>query len=160
MSSTTATEETSDESSDNDDLDYLLDDPLQGIHQQSLLIDSHLDDDLHTGLSSKKIWQRAPGEHYKRFSSDQELWLYINYHIRPYLRILTEFHNRLYIFIAVEIEFEKLTDINDTCKRWSSYRNQNWFSGYLASEFERNAFIEGALEDFSQNCVYEIEGRF
>lgn len=120
--------------------------------------DSHIDDDLHTGLSSKKIWQRAPGEGLKRFSSDQELWFYINYHIRPYLQVLTASHDRLYIFIAVEIQFEKLANIADSCRRWSSYRNQHWFSGHLASEAERSQFIEGALQDFSQNCVYEIEG--
>ena len=77
--------------------------------------------------------------------------------MKPYLEALTAHHDRLYIWLATEIEFVKLSDPRDSCRRWSSYRNQHWFSGNLATNEGRNDFISGALQQFTSQCVYDIE---
>jgi len=80
-------------------------------------------DDLFTGASSKQIFYRAPGQENIRFDFHSEIFVYINYMVRPYLESLLSDDRSYFLWLAVLLEFSQITDPTDLARRWCSFRN-------------------------------------
>lgn len=86
-----------------DDDDQISDDDLGSfifgdLNEDTLRIQAETLDDLFTGVSSKRRFTRQEGEEHKRFLPQQELFLYVNYHIVPHIRQLLASGQNLFIW--------------------------------------------------------------
>ena len=105
---------------------------FSNINRDSLRIVGETLDDLFSGRSSKRRFSRAPHQENITLLAQSELFLYTNYYIIPYIEALLEAEPRnLYIWIATLLEFRQITDPDDICHRWSSYRNRNFILTWL-----------------------------
>lgn len=84
-------------SESDDDIGHFI---FEGIDENTLRIETVTLDDLFTGASSKQRWWRAPNQENIRFLPQQELFIYINYHLLPHLRRVFSTGQNLFIWIA------------------------------------------------------------
>ena len=73
-------------------------------HTKELLFftpSSYRTDDLFLGLSSKQVFRTVPGER-RTYTLDQTLYIYANFHLRPFLQQLVQEagQRRILIWIA------------------------------------------------------------
>ena len=63
-------------------------------------------------------WHRAPGQNSKRFDLYSELAFLANTFMLPYvINLVTGSNDGFWIYLAILLEFEMLTDPNETCER-------------------------------------------
>ena len=131
----------------------------EDINSESLMIVSHLTDDLFLGQARKMVYERIPAERDKRFSIQQELRIYCQFHIITFLQqLLREANNRrLMVWLAVELQFHKANEESEIAFRWSSYRNQNFVFPEFLNDAERLEFIEQILCNFCSSVCYDCE---
>ena len=111
------------------------------------------------GQARKKVYERIPAEREKRFTIEQELRFYCQYYLTPYLQeLLRETNNqRLLVWLATELAFEKATDHSERVFRWSSFRNSNFVFPEFLSEAEKEEFIETVLCNFCSSVCQDCE---
>ena len=120
---------------DSDDDNYgtnddTLADPLLPETLNTLLqIDHSIHDCLFVGKYSKHVFRRKETEDNLaiRLCLEQELSLYINFHLLPLLTDILSTDARrhnYYIWIAIENRFEKAMETETKITRWSSLRNK------------------------------------
>ena len=108
-----------------------------------------------TKKKKQKVFLRADSEDHKRFSIDQELYLYLK-HVRPYLLELCSNQNRVLVWCAVLIQFSKDSDPTDLITRWSSFRNRTFFNSNLATPESRMQFVDDLIHHFIDDVIYDI----
>ena len=81
-------------------------------------------------LHSKMRWMRRPEDDHLRFLAQSELYLFLNFgRVIDYVRQLLRSGNNLYLWLAVLLEFQQITDPEDKAERWSSYRHGTYGRG-------------------------------
>ena len=112
-----------DEDEDDNEEEELEGDILGDIREDTLLISRHLTDDNFVGRLSKFVFQRLPTQSHIFLTYQQEISVYIRFHILPTLReILYDSPDRFYIWIAANTQFFKDGSFETKCERWSSFR--------------------------------------
>ena len=53
-----------------------------------------------------------------------------------------------FIFLAVLNRFEQITNPDDICTRYSSFRNRSWLLSWLLNQEEKEAFLSQMIDDF------------
>ena len=71
---------------------------------------------------------RQDGQNDRYFLAEVELYIYIQFHVRPFLKELLTPNHRYLLFINAEIEFVKITDPDDSMSIFSSVRNARWLT--------------------------------
>ena len=71
---------------------------------------------------------RQDDQNDRYFLPEIELYIYIQFHVRPFLKELLTPNHRYLIFINAEIEFVKIIDPTDTMSIFSSVRNARWLT--------------------------------
>ena len=115
-----------DSSSSEDELN-----PFFNININSLRIENRLENDLFAGQASKMLYYRRRDQINKRFLFNEEAYIYVNYHVRPYLRQIVTNAERIYVWISAKIKFEKILDSSDYVFRWSAHRNRSVYQVIL-----------------------------
>ena len=108
-------------------------------------------------MSAKTIFQRAPHETWKSYLPETEIFIYHNFYMRPTLSQILQPGKEYLIFLSAEIEFHKLTDINDKMSIFSSYRNQRWISVDHNSLAVSNRYADEMLTNFSIQIMSDID---
>ena len=104
------------------------------INENLLKITTHTQNDFFTGIESKQIFKRDYSCIDKRLHYELELFFYHKHHIRPHLEtIVSGNDSKFFFFLAAEIEFSKENNDEDTCTRWSSWRNRSCLCFLLLS---------------------------
>ena len=62
------------------------------------------------GLSAKQVFCRQDNQNDRYFLPEVELYIYIQFHVRPFLKQLLSPSHRYLIYLNAEIEFVKITD--------------------------------------------------
>ena len=134
------------------------DDILQDAGPHMLIIERTRTDDSFVGRLSKFVFQRAPSQDHISLTYHQEITLYIRYHILPLLReILYDSRERFFIWLASCAEYYKDSNNLEICQRWSSFRNENWYSPILDSRQECEDFILAMTDDFVTDMTSDVE---
>ena len=69
-------------------------------------------------------WTRHPDDAHLRFVAQTELFCFVNQGVTDYIRQLFSANQNLYLWLAVLLEFQQITDPADKAERWSSYRQE------------------------------------
>ena len=138
--------------------EHYEDDILQDAGPHMLMVERRRTDDSFVGRLSKYVFQRAPYQEHISLTYHQEITLYIRYHILPLLReILHGSRERFFIWLAACAQYYKENDSSEICERWSSHRNENWYSPILDSRQECEDFILAITDDFVTDMTADVE---
>ena len=80
------------------------------------------------GLSAKQVFCRQDNQNDRFFLPEVELYIYIQFHVRPFLKQLLSPNHRYLLYLNAEIEFVKIIDPEDTMSIFSSVRNARWLT--------------------------------
>ena len=144
------------EEEEEDETDYYHADYLD---PSSLRIVYSIADDAMSGRLSKHIWQRARGQENLHFTPIEEILFYIKYFAAPKLRqLLSENrHERQYVWVGTLCSYHRLDDVEETCERWSSLRNERFISPHSHQPQEIDAFIDDLLEKFLEQSLQDVD---
>ena len=137
---------------DNEPFQHFFD----GLDETSLRITSQTTDDLFTGAASKQVFYREPGQDHIRFDFYSEIYVYVNFLVRPFVEATLSSNHSYYIWLAVLLEFSQINNPNDIAKRWCSFRNQNWYLSFLDTPAERESFVSDIFSVFIDDTVADI----
>ena len=129
---------------------------FDGLDETSLRIISRTTDDLFTGTASKQVFYREPGQDHLRFDFYSEIYIYVNFLVRPFVEATLSGNQSYYIWLAVLLEFSQINNPSDIAKRWCSFRNQNWYLSFLDTPAERESFISDIFSVFIDDTVADI----
>ena len=108
----------SDDDEDDENETYQHHTDFSHVSSTDLLLQSRITNDLFVGVESKRIWTRQETEMEKRFPYDVELYIYIKYHIFPYLEEIAREPCKFFFWVAAEIEFTKPEGEHELCTRY------------------------------------------
>ena len=103
-----------DDDNDDDDDDYfsrhMRQDLYGHLNISSIPVVQTRTDNIFNGLGSKESWSRRDQESYfSEFLIQEELFVYCNFWMRPFLQELLRTQDRLYIWIACKMIFYKVS---------------------------------------------------
>lgn len=127
------------------------------LQQDSILIRQYDLDSFYGGASLKKVFERVITQEEASFLPEQEAYIFINYHMRPWLMRLFELTFKYLIFITFEIEFKKILDESQTMTILSSFRNQHWLQPSNLDHNYITNVVDGLLTGFSNQFVEDVE---
>ena len=91
------------------------------------------------------------------FLPEQEAFIFINFHMRPWLMELFELTYRYLIFITFEIEFKKILDEYQTMSILSSFRNQSWLQPTNLDHNYITNIVDNILSGFTNQYIQDVE---
>ena len=127
------------------------------LHRNSIPIRQYDLDSFYGGTSLKRVFERIITHEENSFLPEQEAFIFINFHMRPWLTQLFELNYKYLVFVTFEIEFKKILDESQTMTILSSFRNQSWLQ---PTNLDRNYIaniVDNILTGFSEQYVQDVE---
>ena len=127
------------------------------LHRNSIPIRQYDLNSFYGGTSLKRVFERIITHEEISFLPEQEAFIFINFHMRPWLTQLFELNYKYLVFVTFEIEFKKILDESQTMTILSSFRNQSWLQ---PTNLDRNYIaniVDNILTGFSEQYVQDVE---
>ena len=117
--------------------------------------------DRYVGNFSKFVFKRTanPQNLSIALCPEEELSHYIQYHLHPTLvSILRQGLSsaQYFLWIACEISFMQMLDLDETASRWCSMRNRSFFSPAFHSEEEIRRYVTDFTIKFAHQALDDI----
>ena len=127
------------------------------LHRDSIPIRQYNLDSFYGGTSLKKVFERIITQDETSYLPEQEAFVFINYHMRPWLMELFELTFKYLVFVTFEIEFKKILDESQTMTILSSFRNQSWLQPTNLDHNYITNIVDDILSGFSNQFVQDVE---
>ena len=130
------------------------------LHHNSIPIRQYDLDSFYGGTSLKRVFERIITPEETSYLPEQEAYIFINFHMRPWLTELFELTYKYLVFTTFEVEFKKILDESQCMTILSSFRNQSWLQpdnldrNYIANIVDNiifwgeNNYIRGEKETY------------
>ena len=126
-------------------------------HQNSIPIRQYDLESFYGGTSLKRVFERIVTQGETSYLPEQEAYIFINFHMRPWLIELFELNYKYIIFLTFEVEFVKILDNSQSMTILSSFRNQSWLQPNNLDHNYITNIVDELLSGFSNQFVEDVE---